>query len=121
MNDELLAAVDRELITWRGITREQGRFNSTAYKLGKREIGHIHRNGVADLAFPRAVYDELIATGRAQPHQAGVEGVVSYGVDQLADVDRVLALFRLNYDRATTAADRGATTDEENADLSETP
>ena len=80
MNEELLAAVDGALVTWSGITKEQGRFNSTAYKLGQREIGHIHGNGVADLGFPRTVHDELIATGRAQPHQAGVQGAVSYRI-----------------------------------------
>src|SRR5262249_44172814 len=108
MHEELLAAVDRELVTWPGITKERGRFNSTAYKLGRREIGHVHRNGVADLAVPGAVYDELIATGRAQPHQAGVQGVVSHWIDQPEDVDRVLALFRLNYDRATAKSEGGA-------------
>jgi hypothetical protein len=119
MNEELLAAVDRELVTWPGITTEQGRFNSTAYKLGRREIGHIHRNGVADLAFPRAVYEELIASGQAQPHQAGVQGVVSFWVNQPEDVDRVLALFRLNYDRATAASGSGAA-DGEQAGRAET-
>jgi hypothetical protein len=113
MNNELLAAVDRELVTWPGVTKDPGRFHSTAYKLGRREIGHIHRNGVADLAVPRAVYDELIASGQAQPHQAGVQGVVSYWVDRPEDVDRVLALFRLNYDRATAASQDGAATGEQ--------
>ncbi len=104
MNDELLAMVDRELLSWPGVAKESGRFTSTAYMLGRREIGHVHRNGVADLAFPRTVYVALIASGQAQPHQAGVRGVVSYWIENADDVGQVIALFRMNYDRATAAA-----------------
>lgn len=109
MNDELQASLERELLGWPGVSQEPGRFNSTAYMLGRREIGHVHRNGVADLAVPRAVHDELIATGQAHPHQAGVSGIVSVWLDDPDGVSRAIALFRMNYDRARTAADaRGA-------------
>ena len=79
-----------------------------ASKLGRREIGHVHRNGVADFAFPKSVREELMAAGRAAPHQAGVPGGVSYDVRTPDDVPRVVALFRLSYDRARAAADRAA-------------
>ena len=105
--DQLLAAVEREVLTWPGVSKEPGRFNSTAYKLGRREIGHVHRNGVADFGFPRSVREELIAAGRAEPHQAGVPGGVSYYLREREDVPRVVALFRLGYDRARAVADRG--------------
>lgn len=115
MNDEVFAAIDRELLSWPGVSREQGRFNSTVYLLGRREIGHIHRNGVADLPFPKAIYDELIATGRARPHHVGVRGFVSYHIDALDDVDHAIALFRMNYDRATAAMHRGEAEEEQGA------
>lgn len=108
MNDELLASVERAVLAWPGVREEPGRFRSTAYMLGRRELGHVHRNGVADLAVPRAVYDELIASGRAQPHQAGVRGVVSVQIDGPDGVAAAVSLFRMNYDRATTAARGGA-------------
>ncbi len=108
MNDELLAAIERELLGWTGVTKEPGRFNSTAYLLGRREIGHVHGNSVADLPFPRATYDELIASGRAQPHHAGVRGFVSVWLDAPDGVSRAIALFRMNYDRASAAADARA-------------
>jgi hypothetical protein len=115
MNEEIFVAIDRELLGWPGVSREQGRFNSTVYQLGRREIGHIHRNGVADLPFPKAIYDELIATGRAQPHQAGVRGFVSYRIDGQDDVSEAIALFRVNYDRATAASSRGEVEEEQGA------
>ena len=103
MNDELVAMVAREVLGWPGVRAESGRFASTAFLYGRREIGHVHRNGVADLAVPRAVYDELIAAGQAAPHQAGVAGVVSYYLRGPADVPGAVALFRLNYERAKEA------------------
>jgi hypothetical protein len=99
MNAELLTAVEREVITWPGISTEPGRFNSTSFRLGRREIGHLHRNGVADIPFPRAFHDELIASGRAKPHQAGFPSIVSFYIRQPEDVPEAIALFRMSYDR----------------------
>ena len=63
-----LELIERAVLQWPGVTREPGRFDSSAYMLGRREIGHIHRNGVADFGFPRMLRDDLITTGQAEPH-----------------------------------------------------
>jgi Family of unknown function (DUF5519) len=120
MRDELLATIEREVLTWPGVSKEPGRFNSVSFTIGRREIGHVHRNGVADLPFPRAVHDELIASGRARPHQAGVAGVVSVWLETPADVDQALALFRMNYDRALDATGKGRATAAAEEEPSET-
>ena len=104
-NDSPLTVVAREVRGWPGVSQEPGRFNSIAFLFGRREIGHIHRNGVADLPFPRAMYDELIASGRAEPHHVGVRGYVSVRLDSPVALQGAIDLFRLNYDRAKTAAD----------------
>lgn len=105
MNNDLLVSIEREVLGWPGVTKSRGRFNSTAYNLGRRELGHVHRNGVVDLAFPKTVHDELIAAGRAEPHQAGFPSIVSYYIREPGDVSGALALFRMNYDRAQPTAD----------------
>src|SRR4051794_11164442 len=112
MSDESLGAIEREVLTWPGVSKEAGRFNSVSFTIGRREIGHVHRNGVADLPFPRAVHDELIAGGRARPHQAGVAGVVSVWLDSPEKIDEAIALFRMNYDRATADRNGKPTTDD---------
>lgn len=99
MNAEFLTSIEREVTAWPGISAEPGRFNSISFRLGRKEIGHLHRNGVADIPFPVALHDELIATGRAQPHQAGFPSIVSVYIRQPEDVPEAIALFRLSYDR----------------------
>ena len=111
MNDELLARVERELLSWLGVGKERhGRGSrvppATVYRFGRRALGHIHDTGVADLAFPREVHDELISDGRARPHGAGFPGVVSYHIQGPADVPEVVKLLRMSYERARAAAER---------------
>jgi Family of unknown function (DUF5519) len=106
MNAALLAQVEREVLSWPDISKEPGRFASTSYRLGRREIGHLHRDGVADIPFPRAVHDELIAAGRARPHRAGFPTIISFYIERPEDVPSAIALFRMSYDRLTAADDR---------------
>jgi Family of unknown function (DUF5519) len=116
MNDELLTKVEREVLRWPGVSKETHRGGSgrggfrvppaTVYRFGRRQLGHIHDTGVADIPFPRKIHDELISDGRAKPHAAGFAGVVSYHVRQPEDVPRVVELFRMSYERAKSAAER---------------
>jgi hypothetical protein len=111
MNEELLALVERELLEWPGVSKEAhgGGFwvpPATVYRLGRRQIGHIHDTGVADLTFPRAVHNELISDGLAEPHRGGFPAVVSYYIRGPEDVQGALDLFRMSYDRARAAERR---------------
>lgn len=106
MNQNILNDIARELLNWPGVTEVPGRFNSIEYRYGKREIGHIHGNGVADLPFTRAIHDDLIASGRAYPHQAGSPSYVTVPIHREEDVPNVVELFRMNYERAKASADQ---------------
>ncbi len=116
MNDELLAMVEREVLSWPGVSKETGGGGAgrggfwvppaTVYRFGRRQIGHIHTTGVADLTFPREIHDELISDGRAKPHGAGFANVVSYHIREPEDVPRVVELFRMSYEFAKAGAER---------------
>ena len=95
-----------EVVSWPGVSSGAHRFGGVEFRLGRRELGHLHGDRMADLAFPRRVRDELIATGRARPHHVLPEsGWVTVAIDA-DDVDAVIALFRLAYERAVAAAER---------------
>ncbi|OLE37196.1 MAG: hypothetical protein AUG48_05075 [Actinobacteria bacterium 13_1_20CM_3_68_9] len=58
------------------------------------------------LPFPRRIRDELIAARRARPHHVLPDsGWVTASIDP-ADVEPVIELFRLAYERAAAAAAR---------------
>jgi hypothetical protein len=99
--------IQAEVESWNGVTSHPHRFGGVAFHLGKRELGHIHGDRLADLPFPKRVAEELIADGRARPHHVVRDsGWVSRPIQDEGDVDAVLELFRLSYERATAAATR---------------
>lgn len=89
-----------ELLSWKGVTAHPHRFGGVEFRLGHREIGHLHGDRLADLPFPTRIRNELIAAGRAVPHHVLPEsGWVSVYIRSEEDATRVIELFRLNYDR----------------------
>ncbi len=113
--DELIAEVEREVLGWPGTTSEPGRFHSVAFRYGKREIGHVHRDRVADLPVTPEMREDLLAQGRARRHRAGSRGYISYPVEDREDVASVLEVLGRNYDRAKAAADRRAASQNDEA------
>jgi hypothetical protein len=108
MDDELLAEVEREVLDWPGTTSESGRFHSVAFRYGKREIGHVHRDRIADLPVTPEIREEVLSKGRAKPHRAGSKGYISHPVEDSEDVSAVLDILGRNYERAKAAADKRA-------------
>ena len=71
----------------------------------KNGMGHVHGDRLADLPLPRRIHDEVIASGRAQPHHILPQtGWVSVWMDGPDDAAGVIELFRLQYDRYVETA-----------------
>lgn len=95
-----------EIGQWPGVTVGKHRYGGIEFRLGRRELGHLHGDYLADLPFPVVVRRRLVARGQAMPHHIlPRSGWVSYPIRDLAATGGALALFRLAYERAT-AADR---------------
>lgn len=98
-----------ELLGWPGVSAHPHRFGGLEYRLGLREIGHVHGDWLADIPFPRRIRDEVVAEGRAEPHHVLPEsGWVSVHLTEQADVERALGLLRLSYEGATRQRARKA-------------
>src|SRR5438445_11524252 len=95
----------REAVTaWPGVTAVSHRFGGTEYRYGKKEMGHVHGDRLADLPLPRRLHDEVIAAGRAEPHHVLPQtGWVSCWMAGPEDADGVIELFRLQYERYVAA------------------
>ena len=87
---------------WPGVETGPGRFGSIRFTLGRRELGHIHGESLADLPLRPERARELIAAGEAREHRwtkAG-SGWVSVDLGSEAAVRRVIELMRASYERA---------------------
>ena len=90
--------------SWPDVEVGAHRFGGVEFRLGRRELGHLHGDSHADIAFPRKVRDELVAAGRALPHRAIPDsGWISAPIDDGEGVERAIELFRMAYDRARAA------------------
>jgi hypothetical protein len=93
--------IQSELLGWPRVEAHPHRFGGTEYRIGKRELGHIHGDHLVDIPFPTKVRDEVVAAGMAEPHHVLPEsGWVSLYLREAADVDRAVELFRRSFDLA---------------------
>lgn len=97
--------IRREVASWPGVEAIPHRFGGTEYRYGRKELGHVHGDRLADLPFPRRIHDELIAQGQAELHHVLPDtGWVSRWIGSAAEAEEVIALFRINYDRYVASA-----------------
>ena len=102
-------AIVRHLSVWPGVTIEKRGYDFLEFRVGRREIGHLHGSRLADLPFPVRIREQLVAAGRAAVHHSHPDtGWVSVYITGEQDVAAVVDLFRLNYERPWLAPASGA-------------
>ena len=94
--------ITEEVTSWPGVEAGPGRRGEFAFKLGRREIGHLHGDHAAHFSFPKPVWAALMEQGRIVPHPVfpDSQGPGARRIENEADVRDVIELLRLNYDRA---------------------
>ena len=95
-----------EVTSWPGVEAGPGRRGEFSFRVGRREIGHLHGDHAAHFFFPKGEWAELLAEGRIGYHPVfpGREGPAARTIEDEDDVRDVIALMRLNYDRMVAAA-----------------
>lgn len=94
------AKVAEVLRQWTGVSVAPHRFGGVEFRVGHREIGHVHVGGVCDLLVSVRMRRDLVARGRAQAHHTlPHSGWISFRIRSEHDVPAAIELFRLNYDR----------------------
>ena len=90
--------ITQTLLSWDGVTTQSHRFGGVEYRLGTRELGHIHGDQLVDIPFPKKVRDEIVTAGFAEPHHILPEtGWVSFYLRQEEDVEKAVALLHESY------------------------
>jgi Family of unknown function (DUF5519) len=106
-----------EVTSWPGVTAGHGRRGEFAFKIGPREIGHLHGDHAAHLSFPKDVWQRLYDEGRVDYHPVfpGKPGHASRRIENDDDVRDVIVMIRMNYDRIVERFGLPAERDEEAA------
>lgn len=95
--------------SWAEVAHGPHRFGGTEFRLGHREVGHVHGDALVDIPFPLAVRDELVKSGAAEPHHILPQsGWVSVYLRNSGDVERAIQLLRRSYEIALESPSRRA-------------
>jgi MFS family permease len=117
MRGSIVDRIKREIMSWPGVTSQPHSFGGVDFRVGGKELGHLHGENMVDLPLRPNVFlassninkfmeapkqwDEK-AQESVPPHDAYPESKwTNYWIKGEDDVPRVVALFRLQYDRLT--------------------
>ena len=93
--------ITQALTSWEGVSTALHRFGGVEYRLGTRELGHIHGDQLVDIPFPKKVRDEIVNAGLAEPHHILPQtGWVSFTLREESDVQKVIGLLHRSYEIA---------------------
>ena len=97
--------ITEEVTSWPGVTAGPGRRGEFAFKVGRREIGHLHGDHAAHFGFPKSVWQSLFDAQRIDYHPVfpGRAGFGARRIETGDDAEDVIALMRLNYDRVVAS------------------
>jgi Family of unknown function (DUF5519) len=93
--------ITAEVTSWPGVEAGPGRRGEFAFKVGGREIGHLHGDRAAHFGFPKEVGAWLRDQGRVGPHPVAPDKTAwaARSIEGPDDVRDIIELMRINYDR----------------------
>lgn len=101
-NQKSPSQIITEAVTaWPGVEAGYGARGGYGFRIGRREIGHLHGDHAAHFGFPPQVGARLHEKGRVGPHPVAPHkpAWAARRIETEDDVRNVIALMRINYDR----------------------
>jgi hypothetical protein len=96
MRDWMKALVE-QVSSWPGVTCHDHRFGGTEFRVGTREIGHVHFFGIVDIPFTVRIRDALIRAGKGEQHHWLPDSGWTTVRVKKQGAENALALLRLSY------------------------
>jgi hypothetical protein len=94
----------KQIAGWPGIRTARHRLGGTQFNLDGTELGHIHSNGVADIALTSTEQANVLHKQRAQRHHTAPKSTwVSYFIERKDQEEGVISLFRIPFERLSTS------------------
>ena len=91
--------IEKQVLTWEGTSVSVHKFGGLQFDLGKKEIGHIHGNGMLDMLLNVEMRKQLEKEGRAKEHHTFKgTGWISFLIKTESDRDFALELLQRSYE-----------------------
>ena len=86
---------------WPGVEAGYGKRGEWGFYVTNHEVGHLHGDHAAHFAFGKDLGTTLREQGKVVDHPVfpGKNGMAARRIDTQEDIDEVIELMRLNYDR----------------------
>jgi hypothetical protein len=90
--------IEAEVLSWKGTSAGLHKYGGLQFNCNKKEIGHIHSNGILDIRFNREIKQQLLAEGRISNHHVFTNsGWISFYVNKKEDAAYAIELLRMAY------------------------
>jgi len=87
--------IEGEVLRWPGVDKSIHKYGGLQFNFNRRELGHIHSNGLLDMRFSRAIKEKLLAEGRATEHHIFKKsGWISFYIRDYSDALYALELLK---------------------------
>ncbi|WP_248927924.1 luciferase family protein [Paenibacillus hamazuiensis] len=92
-------ALSGQLLSWPEVKEQPHRFGGIEFQYKGKEIGHLHGDYLLDVLLPKALRDQFVAEGRAEPHHIYPDsGWISFYIRSSEDIAKAAELLRIKYD-----------------------
>jgi hypothetical protein len=104
MSEETRSASEQitdTVTAWPGVEAGYGKRGEWGFYVNRHEVGHLHGDRAAHFAFGRELGQSLRERGLVVDHPVfpGKDAMAARRIDAQDDVDEVIELMRINYDR----------------------
>jgi hypothetical protein len=105
---EAIVMLEHEVREMEQFSLRTHRFGGTAFCIGRRELAHVHGNGLFDALLTRSTRDLAVQRGTAKPHHVFPNSTwVSFWIRDKQDVQPALELLRVAMQRLAPARGDG--------------
>ena len=93
--------ITQTVTAWDGVEAGYGRRGEYGFRIGGHEVGHLHGDHAAHFSFGKELGATLRERGMVVDHPIfpGKLGMAARSIETQDDVDEVIELMRINYDR----------------------
>ncbi len=90
--------IENEVLRWEGVTKSIHKYGGVQFNYHRKEIGHIHGNGLLDMLLSRKLKQELMGEGMVLDHHVFKQtGWISFNITTKTDAQYALRLLRMGH------------------------